>query len=338
MTAMGGEWYLYSPQPYDHGALEGANIKHRTLGLPARPSGLGYLGQMYYSRWAIKDGVDTFWSPRHHLPIWLPSEIYAAVSIHDLVWMRYGNTMPRLSRFVESQLMPAAVDRADKVFALSEFTAGELSLSFPQAEKKLSTVFPASHLPPLAAIEAKPPVQERPYFLFVGTMEPRKNLKTLLLAYSRYVKACPQPNALKLVGGKGWGNASPEQLLSGLSLEEHVQICGKVSEDELSQLYAHAHSLLMPSLYEGFGLPVIEALSQGVPVVVSRDSAMSEAAGKAGISVDPQSSQSLFEALLQISTDEALYRQLEALTLDQCLRYDWDQSAAQLYGHLTSRG
>jgi len=337
MTAMGGEWYLYSPQPYDHGVLEGANIKHRTLGLPAKPSGLGYLGQMYYSRWAVKDGVDTFWSPRHHLPMSLPREIYGAVSIHDLVWMRYGNTMPRLSRFAESRLMPAAVERADKVFALSEFTANELSSNFPQLEQRVSTVFPASHLPPIASIEAKPSAQGRSYFLFVGTMEPRKNLKTLLLAYSRYVEVCPQPNALKLVGGKGWGDVSPEQLLSQFSLEDHVQVCGKVSELELSELYAHAHSLVMPSFYEGFGLPVIEALSQGVPVVVSRESAMSEAAGQAGISVDPESWQSLFEALMQISTDEALYRQLEALTLEQCLRYDWGKSAAQLYGHLTSR-
>jgi glycosyltransferase involved in cell wall biosynthesis len=335
MARLGGEWYLYSPQPYDTTVLELPNVRHRQMKLPSLP-GAGQLGQLLYPKWLREDEIDVFWSPRHHLPPGLPRSVRSVVSIHDLVWVAHPETMPRLSRFGESLQMPYALKRADRVLALSDFTAGELLKKYPGLAPRITTVSPASHLPVIDTIAAKPQPEMRAPFLFVGTMEPRKNLGRLIAAYRQYVDAVAEPRRLQIVGGPGWGGVRPQELIADYGLGGQVEIHGKVDDKTLYQLYRAAHCLVLPSLYEGFGLPIIEALSQGVPVITSRDSAMSEAAGPAGLLVDPCSPASIAAALQTISEDQDVYRTLEGLTLEQCMRYDWQQSAERLYGLLTS--
>jgi glycosyltransferase involved in cell wall biosynthesis len=335
MTELGGEWYLYAPQPYDTSRFDLPNVHHRQMRLPSIP-GMGQLGQLMYSKWLKEDGVDVFWSPRHHLPPGLPRAIRSVVSIHDLVWATHPETMPALSRLGESLQMPHALNRADRVVALSDFTAGELLKKYPDLGSRLSTVSPASHLPVIAALADKPRPEERAPFLFVGTLEPRKNLGRLFAAYRRYVDAVAVPRRLQIVGGPGWGGIRPQSLIARHGLSGLVEIHGKVDEQALYQLYRAAHCLVLPSLYEGFGLPIIEALSQGVPVITSMESAMSEAAGAAGLLVDPKSEASIAAALQSMSEDQDVHNALEALTLTQCMRYDWQQSSERLYGLLTA--
>jgi glycosyltransferase involved in cell wall biosynthesis len=120
-----------------------------------------------------------------------------------------------------------------------------------------------------------------------------------------------------------------------LGLQSRVEILGAVDEDHLAALYREAYALLMPSLYEGFGLPVAEALSAGVPVVVSRESAMSEVAGSAGLLVDPLSEQDIADALYRLSVDTELYQALAGRAPQQSSRYDWDRSAVKMFAILT---
>ncbi|MEH6590841.1 MAG: glycosyltransferase family 1 protein [Halioglobus sp.] len=335
MTELGGEWFLYSPQAYDTKNFDSPNVHHRQMRLPSLP-GMGQLGQLIYPKWLREDDIDVFWSPRHHLPPGLPRSIRAVVSIHDLVWVSHPETMPALSRLGESLQMPHALKRADRVVALSDFTADELLKKYPALASRLSTVSPASYLPVITTLADKPQPKELAPFLFVGTLEPRKNLDRLFAAYRLYVDAVAAPRRLQIVGGAGWGGVRPQSLITRHGLSGQVEIHGKVDEHTLYQLYRAAHCLVLPSLYEGFGLPIVEALSQGVPVITSMDSAMSEAAGAAGLLVDPNSEVSIATALQNISEDQHVHKALEALTLAQCMRYDWQQSSERLYGLLTS--
>lgn len=329
ICGFGGEWFLYSPQAYDTADLCAPNIYHRVGGVH-RSLRASQLGQLFFPVWARRDRVSVFWSPRHQLPLYLPAGIRAVVTIHDLVWKRHGETMRFPGRQIEGFLMPRSLQRADVVVAVSDFTRRELNTCFAQIANPVQLVPGASHLDALQQSLGCPGNDTSPYFLFVGTMEPRKNLRLVLQAYREYALRHGQPLPLQIAGGRGWGGVDVNTWVRELGLEELVTVAGKVSDAQLADLYAHAHALVMPSLYEGFGLPVVESLSLGVPVIVSRDSALSEVAGSAGLLVDPTSEVEVTGALLAMSDDLALHGALKRRAPVEAARYNWDESAAKM--------
>ena len=330
MCTRGGEWFFYSPQPYDTGPFKHANIHHRVAGVPSSMRA-SQLGQLFFPLWARRDKIDVFWSPRHQLPLLLARHIRAVVTIHDLVWLRSGQTMRFPGRQIEGFLMPRSLRMADEVVAVSEFTRSELDYHFPHLPQNIKVVTGASHIANIAGAARFSRPSGMPYFLFVGTMEPRKNLQRLLQAYRLYVDEERRPLQLKIVGGRGWGGVDSGEMVGQLALDSHVEVLGKVSEGKLSALYSNAYAVVMPSLYEGFGLPIVESLSQGVPVITSRNSAMSEVAGAAGVLVDPYSEREICDALLQLTADKALYSNLAGRARRESERYDWEQSACTMY-------
>lgn len=163
--------------------------------------------ESYLPLWAKMDAVDVFWGPAHRLPRRLPSNMPRVVTIHDLVWKYAADTMRPLSRCLERYQMPAAVHSADQVIAVSQATADAVIKEFCIASDKLSVVPLGANLAVQAALFDS--LEElginRPYFLFVGTLEPRKNLPRLLEAYSRLPDLMKSKSLLVIVGGKGWG-------------------------------------------------------------------------------------------------------------------------------------
>lgn len=335
LCGQGGEWFLYSPQRYPTEQLELPNVHHRVAAVPPRWRA-GQLAHLLFPWWARRDRVDLFWGPRHQLPL-LPREVRTAVTIHDMVWKEHGETMRFPGRQIEGFFTPRALARADVIAVVSDFTRQRLAHYFPQFASRVTVVPGASMLEPSRALAendpARPPGE---YFLFVGTLEPRKNLPRLLRAYRGYVAALPQARPLKIVGGTGWGGEDIGRMVSALGLDAKVELLGRVGDSDLRSLYAGAYCLLMPSLYEGFGLPVVEALSAGVPVVTSRDSAMAEVAGAAGLYVDPCSEDGIMQALVTISAESGPYTALRDRTAVEAARYSWDRSAALMLDLLCS--
>ena len=327
---MGGEWFLYSHQRYDTAPFQLANVHHRTLAMPPAMRG-AQLAQLLFPLWARRDRVDVLWGPRHQLPPLMPRTLHMVLTIHDLVWKEYGETMRFPGRQIENYLTPRALARADVIAVVSLFTKAQLEKYFPEVAHKVELVPGASVLDGVGKLQ---PVgvaaSEGAYFLFVGTLEPRKNLPRLLRAYRRYVQDNPRARALKIAGGSGWGKQDIAALLLELGLEGKVELLGRVDDSELAALYRGAYALLMPSLYEGFGLPVVEALSMGVPVISSRESAMSEVAGSAGLYVDPASEADICQAITRISEDAALYDRLVRCIPLEIVRYEWDDSARKM--------
>jgi glycosyltransferase involved in cell wall biosynthesis len=313
MSRMGGQWFLYSSQAYDSAAFDDSTVQHRIAGIPQRLRA-AQAAHLFFPRWAKRDRLDVFWGPRHQLPLWLPAGVRSIVTIHDMVWRTYGETMRFPGRQIEAFFMPRALKKADSVVAVSEFTRAEIAGFYSGHLDKISVV-PGASLLSAGVKQELDSTGAGGYFLFVGTQEPRK---------------------LKIVGGSGWGGQNLPLLLRELGIDGQVEILTGADDAQLAEMYRGAHALVMPSLYEGFGLPVVEALSLGVPVITSRESAMSEVAGTAALLVDPMSETDITKALHRISDDSLLYRELKTNAPLESRRYDWDRSAAKMYRIITA--
>ncbi|MBY6189172.1 glycosyltransferase family 4 protein [Microbulbifer agarilyticus] len=315
------EWYLYSHQPLQVNVPEGENVKVRTGSV--RKSALGSVfAQLKYPYWAKKDAVDLFWSPRHHLPVFLKGSCPTVVTVHDMVWRAYPETMAKAGLYLEQLLMPRALRQAEAVICVSESTRQDVQHYFPDTGHKLHVVPEAPFLPANGHISGL-----GEYFLFVGTLEPRKNLRNLLHAFRLYTRAVDSPLPLKICGGKGWGLPEIEGILAELDIEPYVEVLGYVSDRELKHLYREARALVMPSLYEGFGLPIVEAYSQGTPVITSDRGAMREIAGDLGVLVDPESPADIAGAFQTMTCQRELVARLKKDVITYVEKFDWRVAA-----------
>lgn len=330
MVGMGHSWIFYSHAPLNLAVWDRSNIKVEALNFTGRIPRMIW-AQTYLPLLANNHNIDIFWSPAHRIPGLLSNSIVKVVTIHDLVWRHAPETMRPLSKFMDSLLMPLAVDYADAVIAVSEHTKMDIVKEIPNSAHKISTI-PLGHtirVPVFSGISRLPQnVDDKNFILFVGTHEPRKNLKRLLEAYSTISPGILGSLKLVIVGGEGWGGVSVVDYVKRFNLGDRVIILGYVDDEVLRLLYKSALLLVMPSLYEGFGLPLLEAMSAGTPVLTSNCSSMPEVVGDAAILVDPQSIDSIRDGIVSVVTDEKLRINLTGLGLKQSSKFDWDVSAA----------
>ncbi len=326
MIPRGHDWYLYSDRPLlvDYSALGSVTV--RSPEKVVRPGAIW--SQWGFVNWARQDRVDLFWSPRHHLPIFLPVKMKKLLTVHDLVWLRYPATMKPRGWLLELLFMPLSLLLADGIIAVSRFSAEEVSRTFHVSMDKIKTIPEAAFSTSVELDDGElPELLQKKYFLFVGTPEPRKNLNRLLEAYKNFLdRELDHKPALYIVGGSGWGHQISDTVQS-LDLDEHVSILNDIDDAALEKLYKHAHVLLMPSLYEGFGLPILEAMSQGTPVITSNCSSLPEIAGKAALFIDPYDIQSISDAMESLSENEKLRSELSAEALLQASKFSWKTSA-----------
>ena len=319
------QWFLYGPAPaweklspsLDGPSAAPPNVVVRT------PDLLGELhAQVQFPRWAALDRVDVFWSPRHRVPVRLPTP--AVVTIHDLVWKHAPETMRPLGYVLERAMMPRSINRANRLIAVSRATKCSIQRHFPEAAHKTTVVHAASFVSP-SAIPV--PCVPRPYGLFVGTVEPRKNLQRLLAAFAR-IKDDVQHD-LHLVGGAGWRMPKLNALVRAHGLESRVHALGSLEDEDLLAQYAGCDFVAMPSLYEGFGLPIIEAMTFGKPVLTGNTSSMPEIAGDAGLLVDPASIDDIACGLKRMMTDASLRSRLAGAARQRAMNFSWDSAAAE---------
>lgn len=330
LVQLGGDFHFYTPISAIVSGLEGQRSCIRSSGFRGR------IGKILWSQTmlpfgAAHDKVDVFWGATHRLPRFLPSSIARVVTIHDLVWKQAGETMRPSSRWLEQLLMPEAVRLADRIMTDSQSTADALEAEFPLARNKVRIVrLGATSLgPPGTRASLSILGIDRPYVLFVGTMEPRKNLQRLLRTFASLPRYHLERTLLVIAGGKGWGGVDVHRLLAEYSIEEEVRVVGYVSDAQLATLYAHAQFLAMPSLCEGFGLPLVEAMSYGTPVLTSSISSLPEVAGDAGILVNPLDEHAIRGALLSFLQQETLRLSLSAKAREQAEKFTWKNAARQ---------
>lgn len=227
-------------------------------------------------------------------PLLMPARAAArVVTVHDLDFLDHPERTRAEIRRDYAALTPAHVRRADAVVTVSRFTAAELIRRFDLQSDRIFVCSPGA---PAWTPRTVPPPTGAP-ILFMGTLEPRKNVGTLLRAYARLREQLPSAPRLVLAGGRTPASAEWLRMASAPPLAGHVDYVGYVSGDRRRQMYEEAGMLVLPSHHEGFGLPVLEAMTVGVPVVASRRGALPEVAGDAARFVEPDDEAGLAEAM-----------------------------------------
>jgi glycosyltransferase involved in cell wall biosynthesis len=255
----------------------------------------------------------------------------SVVTIHDLSAFLFPQTFRRVNRAYTQWAIRVACRRATRILAVSEATKSELVRWLGVAPERVVVTYDACEerfAPPApAAIEAfrrRAGLPER-FILFVSTLEPRKNLPTLLDAYARIAAATDAP--LIIGGSKGWLYEPIFAKAEALGLSDRVRFVGFIDGADLPLWYAAATVFTLPSLYEGFGMPLLEAMACGTPVVTTTSSSLPEVVGDAGLTVPPTDADALGAALLRALTDVELRAEMRERGLRQARRFSWRATA-----------
>jgi glycosyltransferase involved in cell wall biosynthesis/ubiquinone/menaquinone biosynthesis C-methylase UbiE len=278
--------------------------------------------------------VDVLHSPFFNAP----REHHGAlvVTIHDVSFLLQPQFHTEANRLHCLQGTLNAALYADRIIAVSMRTKQDLMDYFAIPEERIRVIHeaPRKVYSPERNVEVIRGALERlgifhNFILFVGSLEPRKNLKTLLQAYARYVKQHAGQEWLVVAGGKGWLNDDLSQVAAELGIAERVKFLGYVQEIDLRVLYSAAKLFVYPSIYEGFGLPPLEAMACGAPVITSNTSALPEVVGDAALLIDPHNSDELCQAMQRVLCDGDLRLRMRREGLTRAKLFSWEQTAEE---------
>lgn len=257
--------------------------------------------------------------------------------VYDLVaFSPFANSLPLKTRLAERLMLPWAARRAEHIFAISEFTKQELIhyLNLDPTKITVMPLAPGEEFQPatsadrvaLADVDIRYQLPEK-FVLFVGTLEPRKNIHGLLAAYHALPNELKTEYPLLLVGRAGWLARPIEQMIAQLGEQETMYHIPYVDAADLPHFYQRATALIYPSLYEGFGLPPLEAMASGCPVITSNVASLPEVVGEAALLVTPQKSAELTGAIIKLLSDQKLQTKLREAGLKRAKIFSWQDSA-----------
>jgi glycosyltransferase involved in cell wall biosynthesis len=286
------------------------------------------------ARAVIHQPPDVLFIPAHVLPFVLPTRRLppSVVTIHDLGYHYFPHAHPTTQRLYLTWSTRWSATAATQLIAVSQATADDLVRFTGVAPAKIQVIHEARSSLPEGDTQTVMDVRERyglrqPYALYVGTLQPRKNLVRLVRAYAQLRQRQVAEWELVLAGGQGWQAEPLAALVQEFALGAVVRFLNYVPDPDLPTLYRGARFFCFPSLFEGFGLPILEAQFYGVPVMSANNSAMPEIAGDAALLVDPTDVDAIAEAMLRLSQDEALRQQLIAAGHENVKRFSWEKAA-----------
>ncbi len=330
------EFYFFFDRPYHEEFIYGPNVRPVVLGPQARHPFLYNLFTDIAIPVALKKyKIDVYFSPdglgtiRTSVPVLL--------AFHDLAFIHFPQYISRLDKWHYNRFFPKYAHRATHIVAVSEYTRQDLVTQYKIPEEKISVVYNGinAHYRPLDHDE-KAEVKARytdgcEYFIFVSAIHPRKNVINLLKAFVKFKRFQKSRMKLVMVGRMAWQTDEIEEVKTLMPYKEDVIWTGYLGIGELSRLMGAAYALVYPSFFEGFGIPIADALACNVPVITSSVSSMPEVGGDAALYVDPHSVEDIAAKLNFIYKDERLRGQLVANCRAQAAKFSWDHSAAQLW-------
>ena len=318
------------------------NVRGRSVFIPDR-----YLNILWY-RWRLPlyanfftGQVDIYHGPDFVLPP-LNRKLRKVVTVHDLAFLEHPEfAVPELTAYL-TKVVPEAVASADAVAAVSQVTGQTLIEHFKTPSEKITIIpngirqyFRRITDPILLGATQHKYGLKHPLVLGVGTLEPRKNHLGLIKAFYKSQSSGgkgkqQRPAMLALAGGPGWMYEETRQLVADLKLEKKVRFLGRVGELELITLYSLADVFAYPSFFEGFGVPPLEAMACGAPVITSNTSSLPEVVGDAALLVDPHNTVELAHAITRLVENEELREDLREKGYRQVKQYTWPNSARKM--------
>jgi glycosyltransferase involved in cell wall biosynthesis len=330
------EYLLYSNRRLDSLFPEGAFHQQIDRAFGWCPGSFWLLGRG--ARLVRQDALDVYWSTQAILPPGMPSGVLKVVTVYDLVWLRHPETTTRYVRLVQTMCARKAVADADYVIVISRSTQDELIQTLGVPREKTKLVYPgvAERYRPQDQATAAEYISRKygvplRYMATAGTVEPRKNLR-LLVEVLRMLKSTHQLDCpLLVVGASGWKNSPLRREIQAAELTENdIRFLGYVPDEDMPRFYAGAQVFLFPTLYEGFGLPPVEAMACGAPVIASDAPCMPEVLGDAAILEPPTSAERFAIAILRVLTDDQLRGALRAKGIGRVQSFQYETSVRQL--------
>jgi glycosyltransferase involved in cell wall biosynthesis len=302
------------------------NVQHRIISTPRLWTHLGFARDLWRAR------PDVTFVPAHTLPIWFPGR--GVVTLHDLGYCFFPEAHPRPQRAYLDRTTRYSARRATRVIADSVATKRDLMEQYGTPDAKIDVVYPGvealERATPtrIAAVQRRYRLPER-YLLFLGTLQPRKNIARLVEAFARVIADHGDDGLhLVLAGKRGW---LVDDVFAHVpeSAKPRIHFTGYVDDTDVEALYSGATAFTFPSLYEGFGFPVLEAMRCGTPVLCSSTSSLPELAGDAAVLVDPLDVNAIADGIARLVRDEGLRQTLVRRGHEQVKKFTWGRAAAQ---------
>jgi alpha-1,3-rhamnosyl/mannosyltransferase len=328
---VGLKWTDVAPQVLGSPGLAKQLARFLVHHVPGAQEWVRKIQQRHFTQGLVKHQPALYHEP-NYLAFRFPG--LSVVTAHDASWVRYPETHPVSRVRVMDRYFPEALERAQLVIVDSDFVAREMHEIFgvPYARLRAISLGVSSAFQPLSPLLTHPTCQRLGlehgrYILSVGTLEPRKNLISLIRAYRSMPASLTSRYPLVIGGTQGWRHKDIDREIAALERTGSLRFLGGVAESDLPALFAAATLFVYPSLYEGFGLPPLEAMKSGVPVVVSNCSSLPEVVGDAGKCVNPKDINALAETLRSVLEDQALRQRMAKAGVAHANGFTWEKCA-----------
>ena len=331
------EFHFIFDRPYDQSFIFSDNVKPVVLFPQARHPFLWY----WWFEWSVagylnRNKFDLFLSPDGYVS--LRSDTPTLAVQHDIAFEHFPQFVPGLYSRYYRYYVPRFMSHATRIATVSEYSKADIIKQYGTAADKIDVVYSAAKdiFKPIGAKEKSQLelkyTDGKPYLIYVGSIHPRKNLKTMLLAYDEFKKANPSADLKFLVAGAfGWQNIELSSIINSMQYRDELIFLGRQPLDELARLIAGSYVVLYVSLFEGFGVPPLEGMKCGVPVITSDISSMPEICGDATLLASPTDLNAICQAIEKLWTDPMLYNSLVRKGTLQAQKYTWDICADLLW-------
>jgi len=330
------QFYFLFDRPYDKAFIFSSNVVPIVVGPPARhPLLWKYWYDVKIPGVLKKIKADVFISPDGFCS--LRTKIPQCLIIHDLGFLHYPDAYKKTHKAFYNRYTPFFIEKANQIATVSHFSKNDIINQYKIADDKISIVFSAAKeiFHPLNTDEknrAKEKYTEgKEFFIYTGAIQPRKNLVNLLKAFSLFKKRQHSNWKLVLAGRLAWKNDGFLALLKTYKYRQDVVITGYISEIELAHLTGSAYAMIYPSLFEGFGVPVLEAMKSEVPVLTSAQSSMQEIGQEAALYFDPLNVNDMADKIMMIYKDEDLRNCMIQKGKKRAQDFSWQSTAALLW-------
>ena len=270
--------------------------------------------------------------PSHFGPFNLSKNIKRVTVIHDLTPILFPKMHVWHSQMLQRLFLPSIIKKADLIVSNSKYTTSDISKHFPSTQNKITEVIPGSEsfFKPQKSIDILNRYKIKgPYILFLGTIEPRKNLVLLVQAFEKLKKE-GFPHQLVLVGKKGWRYEPILKTIENSLFTNDIHLPGYIDRNDLPIIYSMAEQFVYPSMYEGFGLPVLEAMCCGTPVITTNISSLPEVGGEAALYFENNDAHDLFQKMKLLATNPSLRKVISQKGLKQSKKFNWKTSVQNL--------